>query len=88
MKRRLILVGCVLAWGVTALLGSVELLFACGWMYYGRYAAENMRAAEDAWMAGWLVVLLLPLLLIALCGAVYATFSYKRCGGWTPDEKK
>ncbi len=78
MKRWFLLAGCVLAWGLTVLLGTAELFFAYEWAYYGRHVAENMRAAEDAGTAGWFVMMLLPLFLTALWCAAYGTVSYQK----------
>lgn len=88
MKRRLLLTGCVLAWGLTALLGAVELLLTCLWVYHGSYAADNIRAAEDARMAGWFAMMLLPLFLMALWCAACGTISYQKRGGRMPGGKR
>lgn len=90
MKRRILLAGCVLAWGLTALMGAAELFFLSGWVYYTRYAAENMRAAEDAGTAGFITMLLLPLFLLALWGAVWSAMCCKDQGdsGQRPVEKR
>ena len=71
MKRTLLLAGCALAWGLTALLG----------------AAENMRAEEDAGTAGFLAMMLLPLFLLALWCAVCGTISRQNAAGIRPMER-
>ncbi|MDO4314743.1 MAG: hypothetical protein Q4C45_03130 [Oscillospiraceae bacterium] len=88
MRRRLLLAGCALAWGLTALSGAAELLLTCLWVYHGRYAADNIRAAEDAGAAGWFAMMLLPLFLLALWCAAWGTISYQKCGGRTPGGKR
>lgn len=82
MKRRLLLAGCVLSWGLAVPLGAAELVFICAWAYYGGYAAEAASAVL------WGTMLLLPLLLIALCTAVYTTVLCKKHSGRKPGEKR
>lgn len=81
MKRTLLLAGCALAWGLTALLGAAEAFFACLWMYSGSHAAENMRAA------GFLAMMLMPLFLLALWCAVCGTISRQNAAGIRPVER-
>ena len=88
MRRRLLLAGCALAWGLTALFGAAELFFICRWVYDGSCAAGNLRAAEDVGTAGFLVMMLLPLFLLALWCAACGTISYQKRGGRTPGEKR
>lgn len=47
-----------------------------------------MRAEETASVVLWCAMTFLPLLLIVLCGAVYATITSKKRGGQRPDEKR
>lgn len=88
MKRRLLLTGCIAVWAAAAAFGAVEAFVVCWCVYHGRYAAENLRAEEAASAALWCAMLLLPLLLILLCVAVYATVLYKEHSGRTPGEKR
>ena len=75
MKRALKALFTGLLLGFTACVTTLELLFAWGWLrgmsYILRYgAAENPYAAEDAEMMGIFALLLMPLALAALAGAV------------------
>lgn len=82
MRRWILLMGCVLAWGLAALFGAAELFLTCLWAYYEKYAVEA------AGTAGWFVMMLLPLVLMALWCAACGTISYQECGGRTPGEKR
>lgn len=76
MRRRFLQTGCILAWGLAALLGGAGLVFAAGW------AGGGSRAA------GFFTMMLLPLFLLALWGAVWGTVWYEKRGGRTPGEKR
>jgi len=61
------------------------LIYVC--LDYGRYAAENMRAEETAFVARTCAVFLLPWLLAALCGAVYLTARCTNRKGRKPERR-
>jgi len=88
MKRRLRLAGRALAWLLTAALGGAEALLVHTWLYYGRYAAENMRAEETAFVARACAAFLLPWLLLALCGAAYLTVHCTHREGRKPERRE
>jgi len=73
VRKWLRLAGCILLWLIAAVLGALEALLVCTWLEYGRYAAENLRAEETAFVAGVGTLFLLPWLLLALWGAVHLT---------------
>ncbi|WP_298033883.1 hypothetical protein [uncultured Dysosmobacter sp.] len=89
MKRWMRLSGCALAWLVTAVLGAAEAVLTSVCLDQGRYAAENMRAEETASVALTCAVFLLPVLLMALCGAVWLTMCCRNRGdsGQRPGER-
>ncbi len=87
MRRYVRAALCLLAWGITLLIGGCEAALVWLWRQGTQYvaqfgAAENPYAAEEAADAGLFAVLLLPLFALALCGAIYGT------GRWKDDWKK
>jgi len=87
VRKWLRLAGCVLAWLIAAVVGASEALLVCTWLEYGKYAAENMRAEETAFVTGAGALFLLPWLLIALWGAVYLTVCNRKDGGRKPERR-
>ncbi len=81
------LAGCVLSWLIAAVLGAAEAILVYTCLDYGRYAAENMRAEETAFVARVGALYLLPWLLIALCGAVFLTITRTNRKGQKPERR-
>ena len=78
MKRWRKILSRILLWLPAAAAAAAEGLLAWVWLwgtlYLERFGAnENLRVAEEAWVAGWLALLLFPVFLLLLALAVYGT---------------